>query len=292
MAAPFVTARCPLCGGTGAPWLGGHERTLVRCGRCGFAWIPEGVKRAADGRSIYEQATPVFAGDEQADYYRDETAADAARDKLSWVRRFVPRGAALLDVGANFGLFVQAASAELAAMGIEPSPAVVAQARAAGVALETGSIENPDPRFLGRFAAVTLFDVLEHLPEPDRALQRCRDYLEPGGHVFLTTPDFGSPMARLLGRHWYYIDLDEHVALFTRANLRTVLDRNGFRVLDMRTIGRGYRISYIRRRLAFLGRDSLALRAAAMATSVLAPWTDRRVRINLGDVVAVTAQRT
>jgi len=288
-----VSPRCPICGGPCVPWVGSAERALVRCTVCRFAWIPQGVKRGVDGRSIYEHATPVFATPDQADYYRDETAEQAAREKLAWVRRFVPRGASLLDVGANFGLFVRAAAAELDAMGIEPSSAIVEQARAGGAVLEVGSIDDDtDERFTGRFDAVTLFDVIEHLPDPDRVIQRCREYLKPGGHLFITTPDLGSRMARLLGRHWYYLDLDEHIALFARGHLRTVLERNGFAVRDQHTVGRSYRVSYIRRRLAFLGRESLALRAAAAAAAVLAPWAQAQIRINLGDVMALAAQRS
>ncbi len=252
----------------------------------------QGVKRTNSGRSIYQDATPVFAESEQADYYRDETAVEAAREKLAWVRRFVPHGAALLDVGANFGLFVQAASAQLQALGIEPSPGLVEQARAAGAPIDVGSIDEMQAGFEDRFDALTLFDVIEHLPDPERAVRHCHRYLKPGGHLFITTPDFGSGMARLLGRHWYYLDMDEHIALFTHANLRDMLARNGFEVIERQTIGRGYRLSYIRRRLAHLGQDSLALRAVATAAGVLALWPRGRIRINLGDVMGVVARRT
>jgi len=274
------------------PWLSRGNRDLDRCSGCGFAWMRQGVKRASSGLSIYADQTPIFAGDEQADYYRDETAEDAAREKLAWVRRFVPHGASLLDVGANFGLFVKAASTDLQALGIEPSPGVVEQARAAGAPIDVGSIDEAQAAFDGRFDALTLFDVIEHLPDPERAVRHCHRYLKPGGHLFITTPDFSSGMARLLGRHWYYVDMDEHIALFTRANLRDVLMRNGFEVIERQTIGRGYRLSYIRRRLAYLGRGSLALRAVAAAAGVLAFWPRGRIRINLGDVMGVVARRT
>jgi 2-polyprenyl-3-methyl-5-hydroxy-6-metoxy-1,4-benzoquinol methylase len=288
---PATDPRCLICGGTAAAWARSGSRVLVRCETCRFTWIPQGVKRGSDGRTIYESDTPVFAGDEQADYYRDEGAVEAASEKLAWVRRFVPRGAALLDVGANFGLFVTAAAGELDATGIEPSAAIVARARAAGAPLEVGSIDEADPRFEGRFDVVTLFDVIEHLSDPDAALRRCHGYLKPGGHLFITTPDLGSVMARVLGRHWYYVDFDEHVALFTRDHLRTVLGRTGFTVLAERTIGRRYRLSYIHRRLAFLGRESAALRAAAAAAAVLTVLPPWHLRINLGDVAGIVARR-
>lgn len=284
--------QCPNCAAAGVTWIVAPGRDLRRCTRCRCAWIVQGVARTDSGRTIYEDSAPVFFDDTQADYYRDETAVDAARAKLTWVRRTVPDGAALLDVGANFGLFVREAAAVYAAVGIEPSPTVVEWARREiGAPLEVGSIDDELSRFHGRFDAVTLFDVIEHLPDPDRVFARCRACLRPGGHLFVTTPDIGSLMARALGRAWYYIDMAEHVALFDRTAIAAILDRAGFEVLEMRAIGRTYRGSYIERRLAYLGRQSAALRLAHIAALPLRLVPAARVPINLGDVMAVVARR-
>jgi SAM-dependent methyltransferase len=251
----------------------------------------QGVKRTGAGLSIYEDATPVFFGDEQADYYRDETAIDAARTKLAWVQRFVPPGGKLLDVGANFGLFAREAARGYDTLGIEPSAAVVARAREEfGAPLVQGSIDADEPAYAAAFDAVTLFDVLEHLSDPGQALERCHRYLKPGGHLFITTPDIGSVMARLLGRHWYYVDMDEHIALFTTGGLRQLLERAGFTVVEAGTTGRRYRLSYIERRLRFLSRQGGLLRAASVAARPLRLWGNAQVALNLGDVMALTAR--
>ena len=283
--------RCLICGGDGAAWIVAGSRELRRCRRCRFAWIVQGVKRAPSGRTIYEDASSAFFSD-QADYYLDESAVEAARAKRDWVAHYVPRGARLLDVGANLGLFVREASTLFRASGIEPGESVVAWARReVGADIEVGSIDGGLDRFYGQIDAVTLFDVLEHLPDPDRALVQCHRLLRPGGHLFLTTPDAGSLMSRLLGRQWYYVDIDEHVALLTRENVRTVLERTGFEPLDARTIGRSYRFSYIRRRLQFLGSQAPLLRAAYSATWPLRFWPSAHVTLDFRDVMGLVARR-
>lgn len=285
-----MSARCPLCGGAGRAWASNGERHLRRCVNCRFGWVPQGVARTASGQSIYETDQPVFFNDEQKDYYRDEVTAEAARAKLEWVMRFVPPRVHLLDVGANFGHFLREAQTQYSAIGIEPSAAVVAWGREhLRVRLEQGTIETENPAFLNRFGAVTLFDVIEHLPEPREALSRCRRYLTTGGHLFITTPDSSAPMARLLGSHWYYIDLLEHVSLFTAANLTRLVEECGFQVVERRTIGRRYRVSYIERRLRDLSRDSRLLGLLGLAARPLRHATRARVTLNFGDVVALTA---
>src|SRR6185436_13435275 len=77
--------RCPLCGAAARVWARRQGRELRRCEACRFAWVRQGLMRAASGRSIYEEEQRQFG--ETADYYHDEGTIDAARGKLAWVAR-------------------------------------------------------------------------------------------------------------------------------------------------------------------------------------------------------------
>jgi 2-polyprenyl-3-methyl-5-hydroxy-6-metoxy-1,4-benzoquinol methylase len=282
---------CDVCHAPGQPWLSRQGRRLVRCSSCGFTWVPEGLLRTPRGLSIYEDDERNLF-EEQADYYRDASAADAARAKLAWVSRFVRPGARLLDVGANFGNFVRQAMDQFDAIGIEPSSATVAWAQKhLNAAVQVGSIFEEMPAFVGRFDAVTMFDVIEHLENPADAVRQCRRYLAPGGKLFVSTPDMGSLVARLLGREWYYVDLDQHISMFATANLTRFLGTHGFRVTDRRSFGRRYRFSYIERRLRDLGQENGLLRLAHLFALPLRLAPERRVSINLRDVVGLVAEK-
>jgi 2-polyprenyl-3-methyl-5-hydroxy-6-metoxy-1,4-benzoquinol methylase len=281
---------CDICGSTGHPWLSRQGRTLVRCDRCGYGWVREGLAVTAAGLSIYEDASRALF-DEQADYYLDEGALDAARDKLTWVRRHVG-GGRLLDVGAGFGHFVHEASASFDATGIEPSPLAIGWARQHFSApIVPGGLDAHVNAYEGRFDVITMFDVIEHLERPRAALQNCHRYLRSNGWLFLSTPDFGSLMARALGRHWYYLDLEQHVSLFAASHLTTLLQECGFDVVERRTFGRRYRASYVRRRLLELGRENTLLKLAGIAAAPLRLVADRHLTINLGDVMGIAARR-
>lgn len=289
--AALEQAHCPLCSKAGEAWTRRFGRELRRCRACGFAWVLQGLTRAPSGRSLYEDEMWQF--DEYADYYEDESTIEAARDKLRWIADHTRAGGRLLDVGANVGYFSTEASTRYEVTGIEPSAGTVARGRAQLQApIEVGSIYDERPDFHGRFDVIAMFDVLEHLPDPRGALDRCHDYLAPGGRLFITTPDLDSVMARLLGSHWYYVDLIQHIALFGRSNLRALLEERGFSLVSRRTIGRQYRISYIERRLRTLAAETAALKVAHLASRPLLRWPDALVSLNLGDVMGIAAEAT
>ncbi len=282
---------CPLCGAAGDTWTRRGDRELRRCRACSFAWVRQGLMRGSSGLSIYEDGMPAFMT-EYPDYYQDASALDAARDKLQWVRRHALDGGRLLDVGANLGFFAKEASRHFETEGLEPAAAMVEWGRAHLQApIEVGSIDDPRQDFRDRFDVITMFDVIEHVPDPRGALERCREYLAPGGRLFITTPDAGSAMARLLGRQWYYLDLVQHIALFNRANLTRLLADTGFALVATRTVGRRYRCSYIERRLRDLAAGSATLRIAHAAALPLKLWPAARIPLNLGDVMGVVAER-
>ena len=282
---------CDICGGRGRLWTRRRDRELLRCPGCGFAWVPQGVLRTTRGQSIYEdEAGELF--ETQADYYHDASAREAAAAKLEWVLEFSRPGGRLLDVGANAGDFVEEARPHYGAAGIEPSPAAVRRASERGRKEVTkGSIYDTTPALEGTFNVITMFDVIEHLPDPRRAVEQCRRYLESGGRLFVTTPDSGSAIARAMGARWHYLDLDQHISIFSAANLSRLLAQNGFTVLSQRTFGRRYRCSYIERRLGELGHGNPLLRIVHAVALPLKLVPNRRVTLNLGDVVGIVAER-
>ena len=103
----------------------------------------------------------------------------------------------LLDVGCGFGSFVGLMRRRgWDAEGVDPSPAAVAAARKAGLPVRLGTLEDLDGP-AGAYDAVTLFYVLEHLPEPMGALKKIHGLLKPGGTLLLRVPHT-TPIVRLL----------------------------------------------------------------------------------------------
>jgi SAM-dependent methyltransferase len=134
----------------------------------------------------------------------------------------------LLDVGAGRGRFVaQARAAGWYAHGIEPSRRGVEGARARGIELVSGGIDDaPVPP--ASLDAATLWHVLEHLDDPGEALERIASWLRPGGMLVVGVPNLASAQARLGGARWYHLDVPRHRTHFTVAGLDALLRAHGF----------------------------------------------------------------
>jgi SAM-dependent methyltransferase len=293
LTAPAQGLACPLCGAATYAWFVKQGRSLVRCSGCRLVLVPDGLAVNDEGVSIYETEDNVFLQDGNEAYYLDETNLRSCRVKLNWVRRYLRDGASLLDVGANYGHFLKTACEIYPdPAGFDLSPQAVRWSRQHfGVRNFTASIYDPPPQLEGPYEGVTCWDVIEHVPDPLGALASLHSLVAPGGHLFLSTPDAGSLVARLLGRHWHYLDPEQHLCLFSRANLRRALERSGFTVLGFKSFGRYYRLSYVFDRLAHLHGNKLLRSCVKLGATMLWPLRNCSVYIQLGDVLGVVARR-
>jgi SAM-dependent methyltransferase len=155
----------------------------------------------------------------------DRMAAFA--DELDALAALVARPApSLLDVGCSYGLLLKAAEQRgMAGLGLELSDDAVEHCRRSGLNVRKGGIEQ-----LGAadsFDAIVLWDVLEHLRDPEGTLLDLRDHLSSSGVVSLLVPDRGSLASKLL-REWWWSVIDLHLHYPTRKGLDALLRRCGF----------------------------------------------------------------
>jgi SAM-dependent methyltransferase len=150
----------------------------------------------------------------------------------------------LLDVGAATGFFVGCArNRGWDAEGIEVSSAAVEVAELKKLPVTLATLESVDGETL--YQVITLFDVLEHVTDPRRALVAIYRLLKPGGVIAISLPDIGSVYARLLGRFWHALVPPEHLFYFTRESLERLLAQTGFSVLEFHRPSKCFTLAYI-----------------------------------------------
>ena len=110
---------------------------------------------------------------------------------------------------------------------------------------------------------MTLWDVIEHTPDPARVIRTARDLIRPGGLVVVNYPDIGSWIARALGRRWPFLS-SVHLYYFTRDTMTRLLARHGFEVVEVRAHIQRLELNYmLSRGAAISGVLSRSSRAVA-----------------------------
>jgi SAM-dependent methyltransferase len=140
------------------------------------------------------------------------------------------RAGLVLEVGCGSGLFLRhLREAGYAVEGVETSKGDVAYAReASGLTVFEGALEAA-PLKPGRYDAVVMIYVLEHIPDPAATLARIHSLLKPGGWTVLGLPVMDSGQARWLGARWSAVtEAPRHVAIPSAAGARRLLENAGF----------------------------------------------------------------
>lgn len=212
------SSACRLCGRDDcAPLFVAEGYAIERCPQCKFVQVRDEPDPVLLAR-IYENLHIKHAT------YRSEAAATRENERrLDLVRRYVPETATVLDAGCATGDFLQLAKPWFRVSGLDVSAGAISVARERSPELAdrlwAGRIEDLSTR-LGTFDAVCLWDVIEHLWDPVTICRHLFDRLVPGGFLFLSTPDAGATIAKLMGRRWAFMIPPEHLSLFARRSFR------------------------------------------------------------------------
>jgi 2-polyprenyl-3-methyl-5-hydroxy-6-metoxy-1,4-benzoquinol methylase len=260
----------------------GHHPQIVKCRHCGHIytnprWSDEDLNAAY---SNVEDV--VYAAEREG---RELTFQEHLRDMEQTFGP--PGGRSLLDVGAYIGVFVEAAvAAGWNASGVEPSLWAVELANQRKIPVNQGTLDDVLNR--GQTVdVITLWDVIEHLPEPKREISKTIKLLNPGGYLVIHTMDIDSRIARLMGRKWPWL-MDMHLHYFSQDSMANMLDEVGYEVIKIGTQGRYLRLGYLASRVG--GINHTLGKISSVTTSKLG-LAETAVPVNLGDLFTVFARR-
>lgn len=141
----------------------------------------------------------------------------ALKDKIKVVEGFLPVKGRLLDIGAGTGDFlVTAKNNGWAIAGIEPSDKARNIAIDKGIDFISGLSEVPD----NAFNAVTMWHVLEHVPDIEQHIKELKRILKPGGVIIVAVPNYKSYDAQHYGYYWAAYDVPRHLWHFSKTAIK------------------------------------------------------------------------
>jgi ubiquinone/menaquinone biosynthesis C-methylase UbiE len=241
--------------------------TLHTCSLCGCKQlealdVDNNIHECVQCHYVFDNPRPtqreIVAFYSQPSKYDSWLAEEAARDAL-WRRRIrkllrVTKPGSLLDVGTGTGQFLDHARKFYSAVyGTEVSGAAIRIAKQRyNLDLMEGQVDIIDFDDM-RFDNITLFHVLEHVPNPRAVIEKCRDVLTGGGVLVIAVPNdlecvrpklnrflkriSGKPVESVgrLGLPRITLDgrlAEIHLSHFTASVLARFLERSGFCILE------------------------------------------------------------
>ena len=259
----------------------------MRCGRCGLQYVDR-LPAPGELEAIYGEA--FFAVGRK--FSRDGNGpgmvnAGARVDALSTLPGL--RREHWLDVGCATGDFLRCATDRVRSVqGVELSAAAARHAAARGLKVSVGDflqvrLESP------RFDVISMWDYIEHVPDPAANLRKAATLLEPGGYLALSTGNVDSLLARVAGRYWHLMIPPRHLYFFSPRTIGRLVTAAGLQVTKIETRGKRVPLDFMAWKLVSLVAPSLAPNALRLSERLrlgaLAP------HVNLGDIMTVYARK-
>lgn len=220
----------------------GHDQ-IVKCLNCGLVYANPRMKQKY-----------IWQGYKEAN---DKKYADQAEERLITFKRtikiiehYTPANGKLLDIGCAAGFFLKVAKdAGWEVLGLEPNKDLSEFGRRQ-YNLPIESVDLLDIQIEPEsFDVITFWDVLEHVTDPSSYLARAYQLLRPGGYIFINFPDFGSYLAKITGRRWWFLS-PVHLYYFDRQTLARMLSLRGFSVVKIKMHWQTLALGYLFERFA------------------------------------------
>ncbi|MEY4110751.1 MAG: hypothetical protein RLZZ46_1106 [Bacteroidota bacterium] len=210
---------------------------VVSCGNCGF-YFTNPRPLTSDLGKYYAAESYISHSDTQKGIKNKLyhfARGIALRGKISRIKAlFGAMQGRALDVGCGTGYFLLGMKEQgWAVEGIEPDPGAAKQASArSGCPVYEEAQLNRYPE--ASFDLITMWHVLEHVPDPLARIRQLRRILKSGGRLIIAVPNHSSLDAQHYGSCWAAWDVPRHLNHFIPKDMKRLLNAEGFDFTGMK----------------------------------------------------------
>lgn len=181
-----------------------------------------------DKLSRYYQSDDYISHSGQSNNIVNRIYLQARKYSLRWKLRLansLKTSKTICDIGCGTGEFLRTMKqAGWAVSGVEPNPSARQKAEQ--------NISQPVYESLqqatNQFDLISLWHVLEHLPELNESLTKIIQLLKPEGRLLIAVPNHSSPDANHYQEYWAGYDVPRHLWHFNQKAMVLFLQKHGF----------------------------------------------------------------
>ncbi|MCW2117987.1 class I SAM-dependent methyltransferase [Flavobacterium sp. 7A] len=179
------------------------------------------ISHTDNKRSLFEKAYHLVKG-------------IALKNKLNLINELQPSKGSILDIGAGTGDFLSVTKENgWKAIGVEPSDRAKNIAVSKGIEFVNATSELQDHSF----DVITMWHVLEHVPDLDFQVKELKRLLKPSGSLIIAVPNFKSFDAKHYKEFWAAYDVPIHFWHFSKKAIQKLFEKEGMelkKVLPMK----------------------------------------------------------
>lgn len=153
----------------------------------------------------------------------------AIQNKLNLLDFFKESKGQLLDIGCGTGDFLaEAKNSGWNVLGYEPNEGAKKLAEEKGVSIidDTKNIKE------GTLDIITMWHVLEHVPDLEIQIKELYRLLKPSGILIIAVPNYNSYDAKYYGEFWAAYDVPRHLWHFSQKSIPLLFEPLGFKLQE------------------------------------------------------------
>src|SRR3989338_2351959 len=245
---------------------------IVKCKNCGLVYTNPRIKSMI----IIDSCS---RGDDEVYVSQEEGRKKTFQEGIDWIKKVTQKKEndkeastekkKILDVGCAAGFFLAVAKENnFDPYGSELN-AWLADYGRKKFSLEnvkTGTLEDAKWKE-NFFDDVTMWDVLEHAPDPLKTLREINRITKNNGYLIISYPDYSSIFAKLFGRRWWFL-LSHHIYYFTPKTMNMMLEKAGFEVVTDKMHWQELKIVYMLNMFVKLNKNPI-IKAPFQAASAM-----------------------
>lgn len=175
--------------------------------------------------SYYESDSYISHTDEKRgllNFLYQKVKKYALRKKMDFIENKFSGKGTLLDIGAGTGDFLNEAKKRgWEVQGTEPNSGARKNAESKSIILSEDITDLE-----GKFDVITLWHVLEHIPDLEKIIDKLSELLKEGGFLIIAVPNYKSYDAAYYGKYWAAYDVPRHLWHFSQKSIGKLFSPN------------------------------------------------------------------